>query len=125
MYEIAGDVPATSVAPSWLSYVSVADADCTAARVKQLGGRIVHYAFDVGNVGRMAVLEDPQGAVFAVWQPRTRIGAERVNDIGCLCMNELITTDSSLPTSTQHAPFMSASSGGRSTSPTPHRKART
>jgi uncharacterized protein len=43
--------------------------------------------------GRMAVLKDPQGAVFAVWQPRTRIGAERVNDVGCLCMNELATTD--------------------------------
>lgn len=36
---------------------------------------------------------DPQGAVFAVWQPRTRTGAERVNDVGCLCMNELATTD--------------------------------
>jgi uncharacterized protein len=41
----------------------------------------------------MAVLEDPQGATFAVWQPRARIGAERVNDAGCLCMNELATTD--------------------------------
>jgi predicted enzyme related to lactoylglutathione lyase len=31
--------------------------------------------------------------VFAVWQPRARIGAERVNDVGCLGMNELATTD--------------------------------
>ncbi len=45
------------------------------------------------DAGRVAVLKDPQGAVFAVWQPRTRIGAERVNDVGCLCMNELATTD--------------------------------
>ncbi len=37
--------------------------------------------------------KDPQGAVFAVWQPRERIGAERVNDVGCLCMNELATSD--------------------------------
>ncbi len=28
-----------------------------------------------------------------MWQPRVRIGAERVNDVGCLCMNELITID--------------------------------
>lgn len=41
----------------------------------------------------MAVLMDPQGAVLALWQPGTRIGAERVNDVGCLCMNELATTD--------------------------------
>jgi predicted enzyme related to lactoylglutathione lyase len=45
------------------------------------------------GIGRMAVLEDPQGAVFAVWLPRKRIGAERVNDVGCLCMNELAATD--------------------------------
>ena len=92
--EMAEDVSsATALPPSWLSYVSVDDADATAARVKQLGGQVVDDAFDVGNLGRMAVLEDPQGAVFAVWHPRTRIGAERVNDIGCLCMNELVSTD--------------------------------
>jgi predicted enzyme related to lactoylglutathione lyase len=45
------------------------------------------------DLGRKAVLRDPQGADFAVWQPGTRIGAERVNDVGCLCMNELATTD--------------------------------
>ena len=57
------------------------------------GGSVVGDAYDVLDIGRMAVLKDPQGAVFAVWQPRTRIGAERVNDVGCLCMNELATTD--------------------------------
>ena len=50
-------------------------------------------AFDVLDVGRMAVLKDPQGAVLALWQPGTRIGAERVNDVGCLCTNELATSD--------------------------------
>ena len=79
--------------PNWTSYVTVADADAAAARAKQLGGAPIEDAFDVLDLGRMAVLEDPQGAVFAVWQPRTRIGAERVNDVGCLCMNELATTD--------------------------------
>ena len=84
---------ATDIQPNWTSYVTVADAGAAVARAKELGGRVVDDAFDVLDVGRMAVLEDPQGAVFAVWQPRARIGAERVNDIGCLCMNELATTD--------------------------------
>jgi uncharacterized protein len=53
---------------------------------------VINDSFDVLDAGRMAVLEDPQRAVFAVWQPRARIGAERVNDVGCLCMNELATT---------------------------------
>jgi uncharacterized protein len=78
--------------PAWTSYVTVADADGAAARAKELGGSAAD-AFDVLDAGRMAVLEDPQGAVFAVWQPGTRIGAERVNDVGCLCMNELATGD--------------------------------
>jgi predicted enzyme related to lactoylglutathione lyase len=45
------------------------------------------------DAGRMAVLADPQRAEIAVWQPGARFGAERVNDVGCLCMNELATSD--------------------------------
>jgi len=81
------------VPPNWTSYVTVADADATAGRVTELGGEVVRDAFDVMDLGRMAVLKDPQGAVFAVWQPGSRIGAERVNDVGCLCINELATSD--------------------------------
>jgi predicted enzyme related to lactoylglutathione lyase len=79
--------------PSWTSYVTVADADAAAERAAALGGHVVEGPFDVADAGRAAVLEDPQGAGFAVWQPRGRIGAERVNDVGCLCMNELATSD--------------------------------
>ncbi len=93
LFEISEDMRATGVPPNWTSYVTVADADAAAARAKELGGGASDDAFDVLDVGRMAVLNDPQGAAFAVWQPRTRIGAERVNDVGCLCMNELATTD--------------------------------
>ena len=41
----------------------------------------------------MAVLQDPQGAVFAVWQARRQIGAELVNDPGSLTMNQLNAAD--------------------------------
>ena len=93
LYEMSDDMQARGATPNWTNYVTVADADAAAARVKELGGDVVDDAFDVLDIGSMAVLKDPQGAVFAVWQPRTRIGAERVNDVGCLCMNELATTD--------------------------------
>jgi predicted enzyme related to lactoylglutathione lyase len=93
LYEMSDEVRATGVPPSWTSYVTVADADAATARTIDLGGGSINDAFDVMELGRMAVLRDPQGAVFAVWQPHTRIGAERVNDVGCLCMNELATTD--------------------------------
>jgi hypothetical protein len=39
------------------------------------------------------VLQDPQGAYFAVWQPRTTHGAELVTEVGALVWNELATTD--------------------------------
>lgn len=93
LFEMSKEMRATGVPPNWTSYVTVADADAAVARVKQLGGDVVDDAFEVLDAGRMAVLKDPQGAVFAVWQPRARIGAERVNDVGCLTINELATTD--------------------------------
>jgi predicted enzyme related to lactoylglutathione lyase len=93
LFEMTADMRATGLPPSWTSYVTVEDADAAAARAGELGGGAVDESFDVLDAGRMAVLRDPQGAVFAVWQPRARIGAERVNDAGCLCMNELATTE--------------------------------
>jgi uncharacterized protein len=93
LYEMTDEMRATGAGPFWLSHVTVADADAVAVRARELGGAVVDDPFDVRDLGRMAVLRDPQGAVFAVWRPGRRVGAERVNDIGCLCMNELATTD--------------------------------
>lgn len=79
--------------PAWLSYVSVADADDTSARARAAGATVVVEPFDVMDAGRAAVIQDPTGAVFAVWQAGRRIGATFVNDPGCLCLNQLNTTD--------------------------------
>jgi predicted enzyme related to lactoylglutathione lyase len=79
--------------PAWLSYVTVADADQTAARVTELGGTVASDPFDVMDAGRMAVVQDPQGAVLALWQPGRHIGARRVNQPGALAWNDLATTD--------------------------------
>jgi len=78
--------------PHWNSYVAVESADQTAAKVKQLGGQVIVEPFDVMDMGRMAVLMDPQGAVFQVWQAKKHGGA-RLNDVGSLCWTELMTTD--------------------------------
>lgn len=79
--------------PNWFSYVSVADADAAARRAGELGGSVHAEPFDVMEHGRMAVVADPTGAMFGVWQPNAHIGAQRVNDPGCLTMNELATSD--------------------------------
>ena len=79
--------------PFWLSYVTVESADATAAKAKELGATLVDDPFDVMTVGRMVVIRDPQGAVFAAWEPRESIGAQVVNDPGSMTWNDLGTTD--------------------------------
>jgi predicted enzyme related to lactoylglutathione lyase len=52
--------------PCWGCYVTVDDCDASVARCTELGGRVLMPPMDVQGVGRMAVLQDPQGAVFNV-----------------------------------------------------------
>jgi predicted enzyme related to lactoylglutathione lyase len=79
--------------PRWNNYVTVASADETAAKAKELGGNVIEEPFDVMEAGRMALFTDPTGAALCVWEPRESIGAGRVNDPGCLTWNELHTPD--------------------------------
>ncbi len=65
----------------------------TAAKARELGGTVLGDAFDVLGVGRMAIIQDPTGAVLAAWQPHAHVGARRVNDISCMTWNELQTRD--------------------------------
>ncbi len=55
-----------SMAPSWGSYVTVDDVDARVARVKSLGGKLCVPPQDIPNVGRFAVIADPQGAMLAM-----------------------------------------------------------
>jgi len=84
---------AEKTAPHWRPYVAVAGADETAQRVTDAGGRVLAGPFDVFDAGRMAVIEDPTGAVLALWQARNHIGAAWVNDPGGVVWNELLTGD--------------------------------
>ena len=81
------------VPPLWNSYITVEDADAAVERAKQLGATVHAPAFDVMDVGRMGVVQDPQGAFFLVWQPKAHIGASLVNARGALTWNELATPD--------------------------------
>jgi len=95
-----GDVAAVGSIPEgappmalWNTYVWVERADETASRVRDAGGRVVIGPFDVMGAGRMAVLADPEGAVFCVWQANDHRGAKIVNDHGSLNFNGLATRD--------------------------------
>lgn len=79
--------------PHWNLYVTVADVDETVKRAQGLGATVFAPPFDVMDVGRMAVLQDPTGAVFQLWEPKKHIGAKILNEPGALCWSELTTRD--------------------------------
>jgi len=79
--------------PHWVSYVSVASADDAAKKAVGLGATLLMEPFDVMTGGRMAVIQDPAGAAFAVWEAKEHFGAELVNQHATLCWNELMTKD--------------------------------
>jgi uncharacterized protein len=79
--------------PHWNSYVTVANVDEAVKKAQGLGAQVYAPPFDVMDAGRMAVLQDPTGAVFQVWQPNKHIGAKILNEPGALCWTELNTRD--------------------------------
>ncbi|HEX3510009.1 MAG TPA: VOC family protein [Solirubrobacteraceae bacterium] len=84
---------AAGAPPSWNSYVSVSSADEVLERARELGGAAHAPASDVFDAGRMAVVQDPQGAYFELWEPREHPGAGLVNAPGALTWNELASSD--------------------------------
>ena len=61
--------PTREVAAHWRGYITVADVDATAAKVKTLGGETLMDAFDVPGVGRIQPVKDPQGAGLLLFTP--------------------------------------------------------
>ncbi len=81
------------VPPHWMAYVWVNDVDATVGKAAALGGKIVAPPMDVPNVGRMAFLQDPQGAHFAVFMGREHQGSARLSPKpGAFAWTELMTT---------------------------------
>jgi predicted enzyme related to lactoylglutathione lyase len=79
--------------PSWNTYVWVESADETAAKVRDAGGTVLAEPFDIPEAGRRAILADPQGAEFSVWQAGNHKGSQVVNEHGSVNFNDLHTTD--------------------------------
>lgn len=95
-----GDVAAIGSLPDgappmavWNTYVAVQSADASAAKVRDTGGAVLMEPFDVMEAGRMAVVADPEGARFCVWQANKNVGAAVVNEHGALNFNGLATRD--------------------------------
>ncbi len=60
---------AAGAKPSWVGYIGVNDVDTYVDRLEKSGGLVHRAAEDIPNVGRFAVVADPQGAMFVLFQP--------------------------------------------------------
>src|SRR5215831_13215686 len=84
------------IPPHWLSYISVANADDGVAKAKSLGGNEMMGPVDVMELGRMAILQDPTGAAFAIWQAKDHAGIRAADEPGTLVWTELLTSDAEM-----------------------------
>jgi predicted enzyme related to lactoylglutathione lyase len=92
--------PVAAIAPSeatehwWNVYFAADDLNATVKLVLDNGGTTVMEPMDVMGQGRMAVVEDPSGARFGLWQGQAHTGAHLLGEPDSLCWSELTTPDS-------------------------------
>lgn len=79
--------------PEWVTYVAVDDVHACARGVPDLDGAVLDGPREVGDAGEVAVVRDPQGATFRLWQAGELLGAQRVNEPGTWNFSNLRTPD--------------------------------
>ncbi len=92
MIGMASDASAPEAA-LWITHIWVDDAGDTARSVSAAGGTVLAEPFDAAGGSRVAVVADPQGAVFALLQAGEVRGAQVVNEPGAWAMSMLATSD--------------------------------
>ena len=92
---VAGLMPVmdASMPTMWTQYLKTSDEDALAAKAVELGATVIVPPMDVIDFGRMAVLLDPTGAGFGLWQPGDLAGSGFVRDHGSWTWSELLSSD--------------------------------
>jgi predicted enzyme related to lactoylglutathione lyase len=85
--------PVQDITPAWTTYLAVSDADRTAAAITEAGGQLVMPVMDVLKEGRMAVVTDPAGAAFGLWEAGNHLGTQVTATPGTVAWNECLSRD--------------------------------
>ncbi|HXG81802.1 MAG TPA: VOC family protein [Sphingomicrobium sp.] len=100
LFGLTDDMRQHGARPVWLGYIGVDDVDATVADIEERGGKTLMPAFDIPEVGRIAMVADPQGNPFYVMRPIPPKGQEdKQSDVfsvakpGHVTWNELTTND--------------------------------
>lgn len=95
MMTLPDEVKAMGVPPHWSSYIGVADISAASQRLTELGGKIIRPASTIPGVGTFAVVTDPQGVHFYLFQSASSesLPAAALGTPGHVGWNELASTD--------------------------------
>ena len=94
IFKLTDEMRQQGVPPNWMAYVEADDVDATVNKAKSLGANVLAGPGDIPNVGRYAVLTDPQDAAFGVYKSVRQSGAwDGTPVIGRMSWHELMTKD--------------------------------
>lgn len=94
IFRLTDQLRQQGVPPNWMAYVEADDVDATVNKAKSLGATVMAGPGDIPDVGRYAVLTDPQGAAFGVYKSVRQSGAwDGTPVIGRMSWHELMAKD--------------------------------
>lgn len=89
-----GEAPAEAGVPAvWTTYLATEDATAAVDKAKAAGAEVLMPATPIGEFGTFAILQDPTGAVFGLWQSGEHTGANVANEYGAMVWNQVMTKD--------------------------------
>jgi len=95
MNPITPEQTAQGIPPHWIAYVTVDDVGKSAEQAASLGGRVLHGPEDIPEVGRFAIISDPQGAIIAIFKSENPTpGFDGNAELGKFSWHELMAVDS-------------------------------
>jgi predicted enzyme related to lactoylglutathione lyase len=91
LYPMMDEQKKMKAPPAWIPFINVKSVDGTIKKAKAAGGKTISPPMDVGDMGRMAVVQDPTHAMFSLWQAHKHPGAQIKNVPGTVCWQDLNT----------------------------------
>jgi predicted enzyme related to lactoylglutathione lyase len=91
LYPMMDEQKKMKAPPAWIPFINVKSVDGTVKKAKAAGGKTISPPMDVGDMGRMAVVQDPTHAMFSLWQAHKHPGAQLKNVPGTVCWQDLNT----------------------------------
>lgn len=85
--------PSHGLPSHWITYITVDDVDASCDAVTELGGQVPYEPFDIPNVGRTAVVQDPTGAYFSPFKDANPDWTPPAPRVGVFAWHELMSTD--------------------------------